>query len=165
MKLKKIAVIPCFLCVAAIFVPVLSGCSVFQRYEIPSKDSVIKSPDIIKDGTLTVGVSKNNLPLSASTDNGFQGIDCDIAAAIANELGLNVEYIEIEKSASDFLNKEKIDIMMGANSTNVDSNVSLSNRYLTTAPVLFSLKQNERDIDSSSSVKTACQKGSGAASA
>ena len=165
MNFKKVTAVLCTLVMIFALCPMLCGCSIFNEYQMSSKSPTISSPDIIKDGTLTVGVFKNNLPLSASTEKGYQGIDCDVAAAIADELGLKVEYVELDKNASEFVNKDKIDIIMGANSTNVDSKVSLSNRYLTTAPVLFSLSEDDNNPTSISSLKIACQKGTGAASA
>lgn len=49
---------------------------------------------LVKDGTLTVGTSAEYAPFEYKDDNGdYQGFDLELIKAIADKLGLDVEYV------------------------------------------------------------------------
>ena len=52
---------------------------------------------LVKDGTLTVGTSAEYAPFEYKDDNGdYQGFDLELIKAIADKLGLDVEYVNNE---------------------------------------------------------------------
>jgi len=72
--------------------------------------------EIIKDGTLKVGVNPNFPPMSAySMTNQLEGFDVDVAARIADALGVEIEYVTTETAQRvPFLVSNRIDIALGA---------------------------------------------------
>lgn len=72
--------------------------------------------EIIKDGTLRVGVNPNFPPMSAySMTNQLEGFDVDVGARIAEALGVDVEYVTTEAAQRvPFLVSNRIDIALGA---------------------------------------------------
>lgn len=96
----------------------------------------ITSPAIKQDGVLTVGLSAGaTAPLLISADNGYSGIDVDTACAIADKLGLRVNFVPLP-SAADLKNSE-CDIMMGARSAD-SSSVAVVGSYAEEAAAFFS---------------------------
>ena len=72
--------------------------------------------EIIKDGTLKVGVNPNFPPMSAySMTNQLEGFDVDVGKRIADALGVEVEYVTTEAAQRvPFLVSNRIDIALGA---------------------------------------------------
>ena len=77
---------------AACLAMVLAGCSSQQSYTPPEKSATVSSPAIGKSGTLRVGVNAGSPPLagSPSSSSKIVGIDVDVAAALADQLGLKL---------------------------------------------------------------------------
>lgn len=72
--------------------------------------------DIIKSGTLRVGVNPNFPPMSSfGMTNQLEGFDVDIGRRIAEELGVEVEFVTTEAAQRvPFLISNRIDIALGA---------------------------------------------------
>lgn len=110
---KKLNVLKVFaaLTIAVCAVLVFSGCSP-SSYEGELKTPVIQKPDILQNGVLKVGVDYGNPPLAGETSKAF-GIDIDVASAIAEEMGLRVEFIDVGASPELAIANKKVDIVMG----------------------------------------------------
>ena len=78
------AVIAC-LCFA------LTGCQ-SEEYTPKSKEQAVSAAALGKDGTLRVGVNASSAPLAGQTSSSSRivGIDVDVAAYIADQMGLEV---------------------------------------------------------------------------
>lgn len=65
-----------------------------------------------EEGTLTVGIKQDvQLPMSTVDDSGsFQGLDIDLAADIAEHLGLKIRYMSVEDAVDGF--SQGCDIVM-----------------------------------------------------
>ena len=72
--------------------------------------------DIIKAGTIRVGVNPNFPPMSSYSDtNELQGFDIDIGNKIATALGVKAEFVPTETAQRvPFLVADRIDISLGA---------------------------------------------------
>lgn len=72
--------------------------------------------DIIKAGTIRIGINPNFPPMSSrGTDGNWQGFDIDIGNKIADGLGVKVEWVPTETPQRvPFLVADKIDISLGA---------------------------------------------------
>ena len=116
----------------------LCGCNTSQKYEPAMKNAAITSPSIIENGVLTVGVSGENAPMSAKGSTGLVGIDVDIAAAIADELGLKLKLVDIDPDPMAALNKGTVDIVMGIDKGDATSSVWKSEPYVQSGVTLFS---------------------------
>lgn len=74
---------------------VLSGCSETPVPPTPPQPA-IAPPAITKAGVLTVGVPRARPPYAWDDEGTLRGIDVDLGALIAEELGLRVEYVELD---------------------------------------------------------------------
>ena len=77
----------------------------------------LSTPTIIKQGTLTVGLDTSaSAPMClTSHDGSMQGYDIDMACAIADELGLDVEFVSVT-NVSQALG-QTCDVVMGASAS------------------------------------------------
>ena len=135
----------------------LCGCNSSQKYEPPMKNAAITAPSIIENGVLTVGVSGENAPMSAKSSAGLVGIDVDMAAAIADELGLKLKLVDVDPDMMSALNKKTVDIVMGVNKSDATSNVWKSDTYAQSGVTLFSATQGAAVPTKGSGSKIAVQ--------
>ncbi len=72
--------------------------------------------EIIKDGTIRIGVNPNFPPMSSfGMTNQLEGFDIDIGNTIAEALGINVDFVTTESAQRvPFLISNRIDIALGA---------------------------------------------------
>ncbi len=136
MKRLKLLALACVasLCCAA----VLAGCS-SQSYTPPEKSQTVPASALSTQKTLRVGVNAQAAPLAGQTASSSEivGIDVDIAAAIADELGVKLEVVDVGRAAESALNEGRVDIVMGIDSSTSDSSYWRSDPYLTTGVALF----------------------------
>lgn len=85
-----------------------------QAAAVPAQ---LSAPTIIKDGTLTVGLDTSaSVPRClTSHDGSMQGYDIDMACAVADELGLQVEFVSVS-NASQALG-QTCDVVMGTSAS------------------------------------------------
>lgn len=127
------------LCAVACLGLALSGCTSGETYTPASKDAAVSAPTIGEDGVLRVGVDTQNPPL-AGTSNSEKiiGVDVDIAAALADELGLKVSIVDVGSDPEGALAEGKVDIVMGIDESDAEGGFWLSDAYLPTGIALFS---------------------------
>lgn len=96
----------------------------------------LSAPTIIKDGTLTVGLDTSaSVPMClTSHDGSMQGYDIDMACAIADELGLDVEFVSVT-NASQALG-QTCDVIMGASASS-SSGATVAGAYAEDAVGFF----------------------------
>lgn len=138
---------------AALFV--LGGCAQQQAYTPPQTDPVISSPTISQDGVLRVGIDTSNAPLAgtSSSSGNMVGIDVDVASALADELGLKVEFVDVGTDAAGALKDGKVDIAMGINKASATGDFWVSDQYLDSSVVLFATNSGA-PVPSASSTDT-----------
>ena len=73
------------------------------------------SPSSPRKASLRVGVNANNAPLAGqpSSSTKIVGIDVDMAAALADQLGLKLEVVDVSTDAAGALTSGKVDVVMG----------------------------------------------------
>ncbi len=132
----------------------LTGCSGSgENYTPESKSPTVTSPTIGQDGTLRVGVDTEKSPLAGMSGSGDKiiGLDVDIAAAIADELGLKLSIVDVGSNPAGALTEGKVDIVMGIDSADAPSGIWLSKQYLPTGIALFSLASANGGVPSKDS--------------
>lgn len=102
----------------------------------------IAPPLIATEGVLRAGVDLSYPPFAGEDKGEKAGIDVDVAAALAERLGLKLELVDIK--AADVpaaLKAKKIDIALGAMpiADAVLADVTVAGSYLTDGPALFSM--------------------------
>ena len=85
-----------------------------------SHASQIASSALKKAGTLTVGLNTNSsAPMALSAQDGTaQGFDVDVAYALADNLGLSVEFVSVDNASSAGVT---CDVVMGASTSGSDA--------------------------------------------
>lgn len=119
----------------ALGVGLLSGCSFNKAYTPEPSEQKIDNSMLHTPGTLRVGVDASNAPYAAESQGAIVGIDVDVAAALADELGLKLELVDIGSSADQAFTADNVDIVMGVGSDS--QNCWVSTPYLSSTIVLF----------------------------
>lgn len=121
----------------------LPGCSSQQPYTPSEATPQVSSPTIGEDGVLRVGVNSQAAPLAGTNSTGdLVGFDVDLAAALADELGLKVEVVDVGADAATALTDSSVDIVLGVDQSTTDSELWKSDSYLQTAVALFASDAN-----------------------
>lgn len=122
------------------FVLAAAGCS--SEPEEPALDPAIAPPLIAEAGVLRAGVDTTYPPF-AGVDEGVEaGIDVDIAAAVAERLGLRLELVPLKPAEiTEALTDGRVDIALGATAITdaALADVSTAGSYLIDGPALFSI--------------------------
>jgi polar amino acid transport system substrate-binding protein len=131
------AVVPVILVLCVAVVLMSAGCIAQQQTAAPQPK--VTPPAIKEAGTLRAGVDLAYPPFGG-TDNGQQaGLDLDVAAALAEKLGLKLVVVPVTaSSAATELANGSVDVVMSVPfSAEALSNVSLAGSYASDAPGFF----------------------------
>ena len=101
--------------VLALCVGFMSGCSSNSYTPEPSEQKIDNSL-LHTPGTLRVGVDASNAPYAAQSQGSIVGIHVDTAAALADELGLKLELVDVGTNAEGAFTSDNVDIVMGVGS-------------------------------------------------
>lgn len=155
--MKRASVLVATLVVALSMAVALVGCS-SGTYTPQMKDQAVSNSALKSSGTLRVGVNASNAPYAAESSGSIVGIDVDIAAAIADEMGLKLELVDVGSSVDSAFTKDNVDIVMGVSKSS--SAYWTSDSYMSSAVALFSLTQNATAPTSSGAFSVAAQSSS-----
>jgi polar amino acid transport system substrate-binding protein len=133
--------------VVAVFAVALVGCTLpfglgASKSDSSSEDTTqtltpkVSASALVEEGVLTVGlITSNGAPeVISSGSKGYVGYDVDVAAALAQELGLTVRYVEFEY-VKDALNAD-VDVIMGVGASDASS-LTVVSTYIEQATALF----------------------------
>ncbi|MCI8469228.1 MAG: amino acid ABC transporter substrate-binding protein [Eggerthellaceae bacterium] len=135
---------------------VLGGCS-SSNYQPELKEPVVAAPTIGQDGTLRVGVDTTNPPLAGMGTDKIIGIDVDIAAAMADQLGLKLSIVDVGSDPETALAEGKVDIVMGIDQSEAGGDFWLSEAYLPTGVAAFASSPDAAVPVAGTDVKFAAQ--------
>lgn len=155
--MKRASVLVATLVVALSMAVALVGCS-SGTYTPQTKDQAVSNSALKSSGTLRVGVNASNAPYAAESSGSIVGIDVDIAAAIADEMGLKLELVDVGSSVDSAFTKDNVDIVMGVSKSS--SAYWTSDSYMSSAVALFSLTQNATAPTSSGAFSVAARSSS-----
>lgn len=144
------------MCLASVMAFALCGCS-SNSYTPTLKDSTIDSSTLVTEGTLTVGVNASNAPFAFQQDGKIVGLDVDVAAALADQMGLKLQITDVGSDPNTAIKNGTVDIVMGIQKTDTSVDAWLSDSYLNTATALFSTDENAGLPSKSSSTTIAAQ--------
>ncbi|MCL2883168.1 MAG: transporter substrate-binding domain-containing protein [Coriobacteriia bacterium] len=120
-----------------------AGCSQGAKGSLTLPTPDLKSPTIHQDGILRVGVDTSNSTFAAKSDTDGQiiGIDVDVAAALAENLGLKLQIVDISgQDPAQALQDQQLDLVMGLNTdTELKSNLITIGPYLNNGIGVFSV--------------------------
>ena len=144
MKPWKFAAAIC--AIAALACVMLAGCQ-SQTYTPQPKEQAVSASALGQDGTLRVGVNANSAPLAGSPQGSTQiiGIDPDVAAYLADELGLKLQIVDVQNDPEAALNAGTVDIVLGVDASTTDVPYWRSEPYIGKGVALFG-SQNESAV-------------------
>lgn len=130
----------CALACALALVMGLTGCGASEEYKPKTLEPTVSTPVIGVDGTLRVGVDADGgAPFVIAPEEGdLTGLDIDFAAALANQLGLKLEVVDITTDAATALEAGEVDVVMGMTEADASDSIWVSEPYVQTGVVLFS---------------------------
>lgn len=154
--MKQFRIISTFVLAAALSFAMF-GCA-SNDYKPELKNATVATPTIGENGTLRVGVNTARSPLAGMGNDKIIGIDVDIAAAIADELGLKLSIVDVGTTPASAIAQGKVDIVLGIDSSDSYDDVWLSKEYLPTGVALFALEDSSAAIPKAGdNVKIAAQ--------
>ena len=134
---------------------VLGGCS-SSNYQPELKEPTVAPPTIGQADTLRVGVDTANSPLAGMGSDKIIGIDVDIAAALADRLGLKLSIVDVGSDPEGALAEGKVDIVMGIDQSE-GGDFWLSEAYLPTGVAAFATSPDAAVPVAGGSAKFAAQ--------
>lgn len=141
MRSCKVCSVLCTLagvCIAIFLTLALSGCSLVLESEAPAlADPKLTTPTISENGVLKVGVNTSQSPLAGMGASKIIGIDVDIAAALADSLGLKLQIVDTGSTPAKSLSNGEVDVAFGIDKSDAPSGVKLTDAYLPTAVAYF----------------------------
>ena len=116
----------------------MAGCQ-SQNYTPQPKTQAVSASALIEDGTLRVGVNVKNNPMAGMMSDGtIVGIDADVAAFLADQLGLKLVLVDVGDDPATALAEKKVDVVLGVKASDDDTGAYWkSEPYLYTAAALF----------------------------
>lgn len=113
------------------------GCSA-QEPE-PTLEPKIAPPVIKSEGVLKAGVDLSMPPFAGTDQRKQAGIDVDVASALAQRLGLKVEFVDVKPSeAATALADGAADVVLSVPLATSDlTRLSLAGSYIANAPAFF----------------------------
>jgi polar amino acid transport system substrate-binding protein len=130
--------------VAVLFV--LSGCSL----SIPSVQTNTEvdnqlTPKVsegatMSKGVLTVGINASNSPYGGTNlDNETVGLDVDVAAALADELGLQLQIVDVNSNGRSAVTNNRVDVALGMTKSGNVNATTYTSAYINDGIALFTL--------------------------
>ncbi len=130
------------LCVAACALP---ACRQLPSTPEAQPTSALGSNATISAGTLTVGVNASKSPYGGSNSAGeVVGLDVDLAAALADALGLKVKVVDVKDEGAKKLEAKEVDVALGMAKTAGNDAISYSKAYLNDGSALFMTKDKAK---------------------
>lgn len=134
----------------------MCGCTLLvpTRAELPPRfvRSRVSTPAIASKGVLVVGIDSSDAPQAMlDADGRMTGYAADIAYALGDRLGLDVEF-DTDASPDKVGSSGSVDVYIGADADSDAKGVSVVGAYLESAPALFTKTAAGKPSPVSSSV-------------
>ena len=129
----------------------------------PTLTPKVAPPLIGAEGVLKVAVDLSYPPFAGTVNGQNVGLDIDVAAAVAEQLGLKLEIVNADPSAAMGLVKDgSVDMMLGGLTVEsaVASQVAFAGTYISDAPAVFAATGTSVSVDVLGTKRIAVQTGS-----
>ncbi|HEY5468426.1 MAG TPA: transporter substrate-binding domain-containing protein [Coriobacteriia bacterium] len=129
----------------------------------PTLTPKIAPPLIGTAGVLKVAVDLSYPPFAGTVKGQNVGLDIDVAAAVAEQLGLKLEIVDADPSAAMGLVKDgSVDMILGGLTVEsaVASQVAFAGTYISDAPAVFAATGTSVSVDALGTKRVAVQTGS-----
>ncbi|MDO4533661.1 MAG: transporter substrate-binding domain-containing protein [Coriobacteriia bacterium] len=116
----------------------LCACTEPYNPDASKKEPAVDASALKAEGVLHVGVNAQSYPLAGQANGRMSGLEVDVASAIAQELGLEVEFVDIEDNGVKALEGDEVDMVMGIEAKDAKGKCWTSEGYAPSAISLFS---------------------------
>ncbi len=125
----------------------LCGCSLVTATEVQTEQEPALADGVtITSGTLTVGVNSADSPFAGKNSSGdLIGIDVDIASALAEELGMKVDVVDVSSNGKTALADGTVDVALDLAEGGDNDQLTYSTPYLDSGAALFTLTDDMVD--------------------
>lgn len=132
-----------------------SGCRSEQAAE-PSSPPVVSPPAIANEGVLRAGIDFDYPPYGGTDAGKRAGLDLDVAAALADKLGLRLEVVDLTvDQGPGALENDTIDVLLSAPLGDPPlEGISVAGTYLASAPAVFGRVDTTGSAEASLTVET-----------
>ena len=156
--MKRVGIAALVCAIVACMSLVLTGCQ-SNTYTPAPKEQTISDSALGKPGTLRVGVNAASAPLAgqASSSARIVGIDVDVAAYLADQLGCKVSIVDVGNDPATALENGSVDVVLGVDSSDEESTYWHSDPYLQTGVALFGMGSESEVPTADSSPQIAAQ--------
>ena len=139
--MKKRLVAAAVTAFVACLVCALCGCTGPYDPNESMKEPTVDGAALKEAGTLHVGVDASTYPFAGQSQSRMSGIDVDLSAAIAQELGLKVDFVDVGADGVEALSGDQVDMVMRVEESAADGKCWLSETYEPSVIALFSLDE------------------------
>ena len=141
--IKKIMKMTLVLALSLSLVLSLVSCGNEEGYKPQTKAQAIPEGLLVSEGVLKIGVDGlNNSPFAGVLNGEMIGLDIDIAAAVADSLGLKLEVVDVGSEVDVPIKNATVDIVMGVKKSHESNFASfVSDPYIQGATTFFSLNE------------------------
>ena len=124
--------------IALLACAVLTGCQT-ETYTPQAKEQTVSAAALGKEGVLRVGVNANSAPLAGIPEGSTKiiGIDADVAAYLADQMGLKLELFDVGADPEAALKAGTVDVVLGVDASATDVDYWRSERYIGKGVALF----------------------------
>ncbi|MCL2825966.1 MAG: transporter substrate-binding domain-containing protein, partial [Eggerthellaceae bacterium] len=136
--MKRIGALVVSVVLGLSLVTVVPGCN-STTYTPPALTPQVSTPVIGQDGVLRVGVDANNSPFAGKPADTIIGLNVDMAAALADELGLKLQVVDIGANPDKALADGTVDIVVGVDSSDTTITCWQSEAYIQSGVALFAM--------------------------
>lgn len=142
---RKLSVALIAACFATMALFAFAGCSLQgEDYKPTLKSPELKPPALLQEGVLRVGVNTSNSPLAGISGEKIIGIDVDVAGALGDALGLEVDMRDVGSNGVDAIKNGNVDIVLGIDSDSTENDMWISSEYIPTGIVIFALESSNK---------------------
>ena len=145
------------LALAACAMLALAGCTGAYDSAAHMKEQTIDSSALKNGQTLQVGVDASSYPFAGESNGEMSGFNVDIASAIAQELGVKVEFVDVGSDGIEALSGDQVDMVMGIESSAAKDKCWTSDSYCPSCVTLFSLDEQATLPEKSDSLTVSAQ--------
>ena len=124
--------------IVACLVFALCGCTEPYNPDADMKEPTIDASALKEAGVLHVGVDASSYPFAGQASSRMSGLDVDLSAAIAQEMGLKVDFVDVGSDGVAALGGDEVDMVMHIEASTASGNCWTSDAYAPSVIALFS---------------------------
>lgn len=118
----------------------LCGCTGPYDPNASMKESTVDPAALHEAGVLHVGVDASSYPLAGEANGQISGIDVDVASALAQEMGLKVDFVDVGSDPVEALAAGEVDIVMSVEGEEAEG-IWTSDAYAPSVIGVFSMDE------------------------